>query len=563
MSERIATGTKSEKPALRDGSEVHERSGRFRGLTAPLLITILGLALYLPGIGWGVPGTTSWSQDTIAAYRTIGAVEGWPHQWKGRYPPLHYLLLRGAYEPTLQYWERTGQRIVDPRTGKAELKQPHAPKVGLLILIARSISVAMAIAAGLGVFASTKRLVSDDLAGLAAAAALMSGAAFTYFAHLGNVDIPSTCWLAWSVYFYIRALDSRLWTDCLLLGLLASLAACTKDAVAAFYPGMAIVLLVHEALRQGHARTKLHAFVSALWQPRWLVGLAAFVLPYVIISGLLFDPGGYLLRMKYWVTPASDSILAGEYRYPNQLRLLLATFHFAAGGVGWPMLAAMIVAVGYALRKHARVTFVLLVPALVYYALVIAQIEFVYARFLFAPLVPLCILLGLATAALLRNRRLALGIRWGIPVIVLLASISYAAAVDAEMRNDSRYLAEAWFVDNVEPSASVGAFSKQQYLPRLAEMGYATFSVTMARESFERPQPDYLVLSRYNYEDFTAKQRACVDDLLSGRLGYRIVATFTGQYLGAGSSWLSLAGWGAPVPGKISPSITVLRRIKH
>jgi hypothetical protein len=82
----------------------------------------------------------------------------------------------------------------------------------------------------------------------------------------------------------------------------------------------------------------------------------------------------------------------------------------------------------------------------------------------------------------------------------------------------------------------------------------------MARESFDQPQPEYLILTSYNYEDFDDEQKACVRDLLAGRLGFHAVQNFRGRYLDTGSSWLSLAGWGAPTPGKISPTVTILRR---
>jgi len=560
MSDEVRTQQSLNNAASEGTSSRLANAVNLRRFAAPLAITTLGLALYLPGITWGLPGTTSWSQDTIAAYRAIGAVEGWPDQWKGRYPPLHYLTLRAAYEPVLEYWQHTGQRVVDPQTGRVVLKPPHASKVGLLILIARCITVVMAIVTGLGLWAATRQLTCDDSAALAAAVALMSGAAFTYFAHLGNVDIPSMCWFAWSVYFYAKAVQSSSWTSCLWLGLFASLAACTKDAAAAVYPGMAIVLLIAETHRRRVTRPRWRALTSALLQPRWLVGLAAFALPYLVINGVLDNPGGYLARMRYWFAPASDSVLAGEYRYPNQLRLLLGMLHFAAGGVGWPMLAVMIVAVVYAVRRHVRLTLVMLLPAAVYYVAVIAQIRFVYARFLFPPLALTCVLVGVATAAWLRRKDVATEVRWGVPCMIFLLTIGHAAAIDAEMLRDSRYAAEAWLADNVEPSSSVGAFSKPQYLPRLGDLGCPTYSVAMTREAFERPQPDYLILTSYNYDDFNGQQRACMKDLLAGRFGYQPVATFKGQYLGTGSSWLSLAGWGAPVPGKISPTITILRR---
>jgi hypothetical protein len=84
----------------------------------------------------------------------------------------------------------------------------------------------------------------------------------------------------------------------------------------------------------------------------------------------------------------------------------------------------------------------------------------------------------------------------------------------------------------------------------------------MQRAAFDRPQPDYLLLTSYNYEDFDDAQRRCMRDLLAGRLGYVTVASFAGRFLPNRSCWLGVAGWGAPTPGKISPTITILRRLE-
>ena len=104
---------------------------------------------------------------------------------------------------------------------------------------------------------------------------------------------------------------------------------------------------------------------------------------------------------------------------------------------------------------------------------------------------------------------------------------------------------------------------KAQYLPRVLEMGYATYPVPMREESFGRPQPEYLILTSYNYEDFDGGQGACMRRLIRGDFGYKMVATFTGRHLGTGSSWLSLAGWAAPTPGKINPTIVILKRAER
>jgi hypothetical protein len=294
------------------------------------------------------------------------------------------------------------------------------------------------------------------------------------------------------------------------------------------------------------------------------LSITAFVLPYLCLYGVFWSAGAferYLERLDYWLDPAAGTLHARQQRYAGQFGLLLATMRYSAAAVGWPMLVATVAAVVYALRRHGRIAAIVLLPVVGYYLIVIAQIGFVYSRFLFAPLGLVCILVGIAAAALWRWSDLPQLIRIGVPSVVLLTSLGYVAAIDAEMLTDSRYRAEQWFVEHVPRSASIGAFSHPQYLPRLHELGYATYPVEMTRTSFERPQPEYLVLTGYNYEDFSAEQQACLQDLLRSHLGYTPVATFTGRFLGSGRHWLGLAGWGTPVPGKISPDLTILRRL--
>ena len=83
-------------------------------------IIFLCLVLYLPGLRWGLPSTTSWSQDTIAADRTLSVVNSWPNHWRGRNSPLHYFILRVYYEPALQYWEHTGDLSYNTATDDSQ-----------------------------------------------------------------------------------------------------------------------------------------------------------------------------------------------------------------------------------------------------------------------------------------------------------------------------------------------------------------------------------------------------------------------------------------------------------
>lgn len=534
---------------------------------APVALVVLGLALYLPGVNWGLPGTTSWSQDTIAGLRTIGAVRGWPEVWSGRYPPLQYFLNAGLYAPVMHHWEREGHLVTDERTGLRLPAPPQGERVGLLLLMSRVLTAGMGCAAGIGLWMAARLLTRSEPAAFLAAAAMMIGADFTYFAHLGNVDVPSMCWFAWSAYFYARAIRNADGLNCAGLGFFAALAVCTKDGVAGAYPGMALGLIVAEALRRepgpGEAappRLLDPGHLRLVLQPKWIIGLAAFALPFLYINGLFHKSEPFLNRMRYW-SAETETIHSMQYRYPDQLSLAWASVRYAASAVGWPMVAALAAATVHALRRHRALAAYVLLPAVSYYVIVIAwKLGFVYARFLLPPLALLGILLGVAVVDWLAWVRVPLSIRRLAPWVVALPTLGFAAHVDVAMLRDTRYEAEAWFVEHVPKGATVGIFCKPQYLPRVFDMGYPTALLAMREETFSRPVPEYLVLTSYDYEEYDEERAACQRALEGGRLGYEIVTTFARP---AGSdpwAWLALGGTGVERPGKISPTLIVLQQ---
>ncbi len=522
-------------------------------------IVLLGLAFYLPGLDWGLPAITSWSQDTIAGARSLGPVENWPREWRGRYAPLHYLINVAAYQPLHASWIARGLAQRNEATGRVQLRPDAALRVADRYVVSRAITVVMAILAGIGTWAAALRLSQDWVAALAASVVLMTGATFTYFAHLGNVDVPSIFWLSWSVFAYVCALERPTAGRCAALGLLAAAAVCTKDGVAGVYPGIAIMLAwsVGRGRASEDGSTRSAALRGSLLRWPWLVGLIAFALPYLYINGVFHDPGGFAARMTYWLDDSADTLHAAQYRYPDQLRLAAASLWYAGGAVGWPMLACILVSSVAMIVRDRWKACILLVPAAAYYVIIIAgTLHFVYSRFLLPPLLLGGIAAGMALARWWRSPRPP-WLRAGLPLAILLPTLGYAAGVDLEMRHDSRYACERWFDANVERPSSVMVISDWQYLPRLREMGYAA-----ADDSFAwRELPQYVVITHYTTEDFDAERQRGLDELISGRAGFELVARFGGwRYLGAGGHWISAAGWGTLPPGKISPRLTVLKQ---
>lgn len=537
-----------------------------------VLLIALGLMLYLPGIRWGLPATDSWSQDTIAGLRSIGPMHGWPTQWVGRYPPLQYMINVVAYRPLLAAWKDDGRLVTDPRYGFEVPAPPQAEPVGQLITISRLLSAAMGCGTGLALWLAARRLTGHPAASLVAAAAFMIGADFVYFAHLGNVDVPSMFWFAWSLWAFARTLRSPTRTNCVLLGALAALAVCTKDGVGGVYPGMAVALVAAEAYRRriaaanradsdDDASPPAGGLTAALLQPRWLLGIAAFILPFLYINGLFHNSEPFLNRLRHW-SAESGTIHSLQQRYDNPVELAWMSVRYAASATGWPMVVALAAATIHAIRRHPRLALHLLLPVASYYLLVIQwQLGFVYARFLFPILALLAVLLGVAAVDWWRAMTGRPAWRAVVSAMVALPTVAYALWVNVELTRDTRYEAEAWFRAEVPAMSDVGIFvNKLQYLPRLHEAGYRYAALTMQRETFARPAPPWLVLSSYDYQEYDIEQAAVLDELVQGRMGFEVAAMFSRPAWGDTWSWLAAASLGVERPGKISPTIIVLRR---
>jgi hypothetical protein len=522
-------------------------------------------------LDWGLPATASWSQDTIAAVRTLGAVETWPEHWRGRYPPLQYLILNQVYKPILHEWERTGEMTPNYETGGFALAPPHAPKLGRLFRVARLTHIVMACLSGLLLYATARHWTRTRWVCFLAAGLWLACPVVAYFARLGNVDVPCMFWFCASLLAYVRLLHRRTLVDALLLGLCGSLAMATKDGIAGVYPGMAVALLIATARAHRHAGSLGLILKRTILQPAWLVGMLAFVLPYLYLNATWANWSAYADRMSYWLGWTEGTMHTQQFHWPNQVALLGATFWYAASGVGWPLLAALLAAVAYGWAHFRRWTLALLAPCISYYLIVIVSTGFVYTRFLMPVFASLLLIFALAVRHAWRRRPRSLArevqratrrrdVLAALLLLVIGSTAAYTRGLQVTSHQDTRYAVEQWFAENVPTTATVGAFSKPQYMPRLHDQGYAVYPVEMSDAALRRPQPEYLVLTSQNYEDYRGEEAACLQRLLAGQYGYEPIAKVDGVHVGKLPSMWYLAAYGSPGIGKLSPTVIVLRR---
>jgi hypothetical protein len=132
--------------------------------------------------------------------------------------------------------------------------------------------------------------------------------------------------------------------------------------------------------------------------------MLAFVLPYLYLNATWANWSAYADRMSYWLGWTEGTMHTQQFHWPNQVALLGATFWYAASGVGWPLLAALLAAVAYGWAHFRRWTLALLAPCISYYLIVIVSTGFVYTRFLMPVFASLLLIFALAVRHAWRRR---------------------------------------------------------------------------------------------------------------------------------------------------------------
>lgn len=521
------------------------------------VLIVVSLKLCTSGIDWGMPAAVSWAPDTIAGSRTLYTIGHGPTDWPTHYPPLHFYINRLAYWPVLDYWKTVGECSVDSHTGSVSLAPPITEKLSLLVIISRGITVLMSVASVLILAAVATTLFADRTTGFFAGMTLATCAEWVYFSHLGTLDVPHMFWFTLSLYGYVRAWQTDNWRHYILLGLCTALAVSTKDAVAGMYVGVALVLAVSRVARASRSGASITKALYAAVHPKMLCGLAACLLPYAVIHGLLIDPRTYIARLDYYLTGPGTSDVNQSYGGP--MWLAREAMMVSLKAFGWPGFAAIVCSVCHGLWKWRLKTLILIAPIATYYLTVCSYTGIVFARTLFPAYICLAILVGRSCRGFLTWSRVPIAWRIGGLCALFIGSMGYSTAVDMELTHDTRYRAEEWLNNHVEPTEPIGVFSHPQYLPRFTLGIHRAIPLEMTPETFTRKRPTYLVLSSFNYDDYNDARKECMADLRSGVLGYSPVATFSKQYLPPARSWLAVVGWGTRGAGKASPDIIILK----
>ena len=388
--------------------------------------------LYGAGVWWGLP--LHWGPDELNPDLIFDAIERhFAGGWHDKYPPVAYLLNAIVCLPAHMAAGHGWLSLTSPVTQST------------LLILMRLVAVTMSVAAVSAIFLAGRELYGRRGA---LVAAIVGGftPVFVFYAKLANVDAPSMCWLAWALYFYVRAVRGGHARDLVGYGLTAVTAIATKDQTGGFF----VLPSLHLAWIAARHRA---------WRPLLVAGGVSLVV-LVFEMGVPFNLAGFTAHVAMITGDASQ-----PYRFPGstlarQTLVAKMTFLQLAWTMTWPGLAAGLA--GIALEVRRRRFLWLLWPALSYYVCFLVVAGYVYDRFL----IGLGFVLALFAGGLVDVVLGAAAARWRVAAVASFSALVawWGVSMDMMMILDSRDAATQWVLAH-RMHGGIGLVGPSSYLP--------------------------------------------------------------------------------------------------
>jgi len=478
-------------------------------------ILLLGLALRVWGLGWGLPSAThyfSYHPDESVVLETATGM----NVFNGHLLPHFYNY--GSLQLYLVCFANTLAALF----GGLEIVPKNFavwyPQWAKMYLIGRWLTVGMGVGTVWAVFAIGKRLWGRR-AGLLAALTLAIMPLHAQHSHFLTVDVPATFWAMLSLLWAVRLAtgEPKPWKAALWAGVFAGFAAATKYNLALIIlPLLAACFLTRH--KSGAA-----------------IGLAAFVLAFLVVCpGAVLESGIFLRDLRFeavHVQNVDDPTFRGTGSG--------FTYHIVrnlSAGLGLPLLSLVLVSVGYAIDKRERGDGLLAVFALPYYILIgMAAVK--YARYD----IPLLPILALWNGRLLADisRISRAHIRWPVlsaSVAILLLTLIYARLLILPMTQpDPRDAGLKVLLQIAPPTSRIGLAAQPWFgtvplspyfsMPRPGgwqgeaspdlKRGIVYDGKDWDVDLLKSQKPDFVVLSEYDYDDALRLKDPSVNRYLS------------------------------------------------
>jgi hypothetical protein len=272
----------------------------------PFILALISIAVYIPGIWWGLPHATNpqgvhgWDVDAVTGIQTLSElynlfVKAQPNWWVA-YPPFHYIVLGISYLPYLAYMYLSGGLSGLSSAFPYGLSDP-VKTIAILNIIGRSVTLMMACGIVVSTYLTSK-IIWDKVSGLFAAFLMMLATPMFYYARTGNLDVPVLFWISLGILMIARILVYNFTIRRgILLGTFAALSVATKDqAYGAWLAGIGFLLIFYSRKKERENPATQH------WD--WKVSLSILIpggIVYALASGLVFSPMRFVNHLLFLV----------------------------------------------------------------------------------------------------------------------------------------------------------------------------------------------------------------------------------------------------------------------
>ncbi len=399
-------------------------------------VYVLFAAFVVFGCWWNLPCVDTWASDSVSP-RVSGLGSGLAetYAWGSyfTYPPLHLLLLGALALPVIGCFAVTAPQGADA----LRLALVHAPAMTIVEVTTRLVTFAMALGVIRNVWRMSERLWDARVAFIAGLA-VACNPIFVYYAHTGNLEVPSLFWATLALDELVRVTRGE-----------------SRERRAMLYVAFAVL-----TKDQAAAMLLLPVLGVIVRRRAWAaIGLGA--LTYLLVSGAVVNPLGWARRVAFLLGPASrdwtpyDSTAAGLGELCRDVALNV----WRSGGA----LAAVAVGIGVrvAARSQKRGELLPLAAASSFVVLFTFGARRSEERFLLPPMVLLAPFVGVAFASVKHARR-----TWALAALTVAWPTFEVLRVDATLAMDARPSATR-YLETLPPRTPVEVYGANPTLPRL------------------------------------------------------------------------------------------------
>lgn len=496
-----------------------------RADAAGVLPVLVAMLILLPGIGWGLPigrdknTTDPWGYDEIAPMGPLIEANG---QFRRNpkegdylaYPLFHYLVLDAAYAPYLGFHFAAGS-FRPASTFPYGMADP-AGMLATLTLIARGVSVLMAMGCVWFVYRIARNIGVERWAASGAAFAASLSPLFVYYGRSSNLDAPYAFWVLAAIHAASGVLFAGQFGigSFIRFGVFSALTVATKDQAYAFLIGLPPLLVI--AVRNSGVRQTLLA--SAFYRPLWL-GLATSLLAFALANNLVLGSKGFIKHVNKALDMSKEDV-KWSATFAGQFGLFEESLEQLISGVG-PLIALSVLGIVRLVRERRWMALAfLLLPLFTHHVFVLARILYCHPRFMLLP-----VMIAMIFAAL--------GFRRKAPhVLIAILGFIYLAFAAFDMTRtqfgDARYDAEVFFAANAKPGQTVETYTPHSRLvPRVPDGVNYVFvpEKEINATQLNARKPDYVLITDLSEQKLLTQPETqpFVADLLAGKLGYRVV----------------------------------------